>query len=210
MKKFSLQFYFRLMLLVSLLLLGACTQTSPSPPHSVLPTYTPSTRSPITITATPMTASASNVEIAPKKCPLGPPLHSQKISAAIEPLAGSSPVWATVGEGGIIHLEGDLYDSRGGWPIKIVWEVGPHYGQPVTLRAGNLLTGALLTFDMSPDDTLITTPVLDPRHPGHPVSVIGQDWNEWGSVLLIPNAGCYYIEATWSGGHWRNTFAAGL
>ena len=128
----------------------------------------------------------------------------------IVPLGGISPVWATVGGGGVGTLAGDTYDRDGGWPVKIVWEVGSNYHEIVTLRAGDLLNGTLLKWKMSPDEHLTTAPVLDPQHPGHPISVIGPQWQEWGSEILIPAAGCYYIEANWPEGHWRDTFAIGL
>jgi len=51
--------------------------------------------------------------------------------------------------------------------------------------------------------------VLDPQHPDHPGSAVGVDYAEWGSYIYIPTAGCYALEATWSGGHWRILFAAG-
>jgi hypothetical protein len=163
-----------------------------------------------TSTPTPMVASAANVGPAPHDCPLGPPLPVRRISPAIVPLGGTSPVWATVGGNGPGHLAGDLYDPDGGWPVKIVWEVGPNYQHPVMLRAGNLRDGTLLKWKMSPDDHVTMAPVLDPQHPGHPVSVIGPNWNEWGSSVLIPAAGCYYLEARWPQGQWRETFAIGL
>jgi hypothetical protein len=34
--------------------------------------------------------------------------------------------------------EGLLAVRNGGWPVKIVWEVGPNYHHSVMLRAGNL------------------------------------------------------------------------
>jgi hypothetical protein len=199
-----------------LLLLVSCTQVS-QPTTSATPTVdsthlTAFARSypTATPTHTPMVASAANVEPAPQDCPLGPPLPVQRISPAIAPLGGISPVWATVGGNGTGHLAGDLYDADGGWPVKIVWEVGPNYHGIVTLRAGNLRTGTLLKWKLFPDDQVTMSPVLDPQHPGHPVSVIGPNWNEWGSAVLIPAAGCYYLEARWPQGQWRDTFAFGL
>jgi hypothetical protein len=95
--------------------------------------------------------------------------------------------------------------TRYGWMWKLVWEVGPHYTGPVTLRGGNLRTGIPLWFAFDQGPTI--APVL--VHPDHPVSALGGNWGEWGSYLSIPVAGCYYLQATWPGGHWRITFAAG-
>lgn len=195
------------------LVIIACAQTplsspqpTPSPTSSRLqPKTSPSPQ----LTPTQIIASAANVQPAPNHCPPGTPIQVKTLSPAIIALGGISPVWATVRNGGTSHLAGENYDPDGGWPAKIVWEVGPHYTQLVAIRAGNLLTGMLLKWHL-PDHYLTTTPVLDPQHPDHPVSVIGSDWNEWGSEVLIPGAGCYYIEADWPTGHWRVTFAAGL
>jgi hypothetical protein len=51
--------------------------------------------------------------------------------------------------------------------------------------------------------------VLDPRHPGHPISAIGVSWAEWGSYIVVPKAGCYSLEVSWPTGHWIVTFAFG-
>ncbi len=163
------------MVLMCIFILGACASTPP-PQTSVPPTVLP--RPQPTATATP---TLPPLGPAPKDCPLSPPLRHQRLSSAIVPLYGLPPVWGTVGDGGITHLAGDTYDPDGGWPVKIVWEIGPNYQHPVMLRAGNLRDGTLLKWKMSPDEHVTTAPVLDPQHPGHPVSVIGGDWNEWGS-----------------------------
>jgi len=34
-------------------------------------------------------------------------------------------------------------------------------------------------------------------------------WAEFPGSLTILKAGCYYLEATWPGGSWHITFAAG-
>ncbi len=207
-----------LLLIELALTMQACAQTPPQ--TSATPTvdsahltafaHSATSNASYAPTPTPIVASAANVGPVPKNCPLGPPLPVQRISPAIAPLAGISPVWATVGGGGVGHLVGDIYDPDGGWPVKIVWEIGPNYHETVRLRAGNLRDGTLLKWKMSPDDLVTTAPVLNPQHLGHPVSVIGPDWTEWGSAILIPAAGCYYVEASWPEGHWRDTFAIGL
>ena len=50
---------------------------------------------------------------------------------------------------------------------------------------------------------------LDPQHPDHPVSVVGEGWAEWGTLFVVPKAGCYVVEVSWAAGHWSVTFAAG-
>jgi hypothetical protein len=34
-------------------------------------------------------------------------------------------------------------------------------------------------------------------------------WIIWGIAVLFPAAGCYTLQASWLGGHWTMTFAAG-
>ncbi len=49
---------------------------------------------------------------------------------------------------------------------------------------------------------------LDPQHPDHPVFVVGEGWAEWGTLFVVPKAGCYVVEVSWAAGHWSVTFAA--
>ena len=114
-----------------------------------------------------------------------------------------------------IHIPSyDTY-TRFGWTWKIIWEVGPSYKGLVALRGVNLQNGTPLWFQFLTDDPTIT-PLLDPRHPNHPVSKVGEDWVEWGSYVYLPATGCYASEASWPSqanwpsGSWRVTFAAGL
>lgn len=89
----------------------------------------------------------------------------------------------------------------------MIWEVGPNYPNPITLRATRVSDETPLRFEFDGPPT--TTPVLDPAHPPHPESAIGADWREWGSYLYIPTASCYHLKATWPEGSWEITFAAG-
>jgi WD40 repeat protein len=34
-------------------------------------------------------------------------------------------------------------------------------------------------------------------------------WREWGSSLSVSQAGCFAMDATWPGGHWRIFFGVG-
>ena len=55
-----------------------------------------------------------------------------------------------------------------------------------------------------------TSATLDPGAPNrssaNPSSGL---WNIWGIGLLVLSAGCYELDATWSGGGWRTVYAAG-
>jgi hypothetical protein len=207
----------RVMILIGLTLVTvACTQTTPTPPPAnstrpvvsatVVPAATP------TPTPTSLAASAANVGPVPQNCPPGPtPKNVDPLEFG--PGVGGSPVWAIgfAGPHATIHLNGLSEDPslvQYGWNYKILWSVGLNYTHPVVLRGGLLSDGTPLWFRIG-DQPPVTAPVLDPRYPG---TLTGSDagWAEFPSYLLIPKAGCYYLEASWPGGSWRITFAAGL
>ncbi len=210
-----MRFFLRTALLIDILLsIISCTSAPPGPQQ--VATFTPTSSSrqpspPATFTPTPIVANSTNVGLVPTDCP--PSSSPRTISPDMGPAVGASPVWASgfgTGTYPTAHLQDDRYSPHEGWPWKLAREVGPSYQKPVTIRAGMLHTGKLLSFQMSPDDFVTTVPTLDPKHPGHPSSQLGPDWNEWGSYLFLPGAGCYYLEATWPQGHWLIYFAAGL
>ena len=198
-----------------LLLLTSCTQISqpttsatptvdsahltafaqPQPTYPPIPTPTPT----LTLTPPPM-------GLVPHDCPSGP--TPQPIFGALGPVVGGSPVWVAGFNGphAVVYLDQAFFDKPG-WGWKMIWEVGPNYTHLVTLRGANLQSGAPTWFQFDGDPT--TSPILDPRHPDHPASAVGGDWAEWGSYVFVPAAGCYYLEASWPGGQWRITFAAG-
>ncbi len=147
----------------------------------------------------------------PHNCPLRTPLRH--LLAPNFSLIGASPVWATWPPGPNI-LQGqpdpnlNTYEPPYGWAIlKTIWEVGPHYTHPVTVRGHDLFDHTPLLFQF--DDTPAADAVLDAQHPNHPRSVVGEGWAEWGSVFVIPKAGCYVVDVSWPTGHWSVTFAVG-
>lgn len=100
------------------------------------------------------------------------------------------------------------YDPRYGWPIsKVVWEVGPNYTHTITICGYELSdhTPVLIEFDDKP----MANAVLDPHHPSHPISALGDGWAEWGSYLVLSKAGCYALDVSWPTGHWTVRFAFG-
>ncbi len=181
----------------------AVTQTAPLPTQTPTPYPTPTASMPTALTPPP------------QDCPASQAIRADL--SGISPVMGGAPVWATA-VSTPIHLTANDGYTRFGWTWKIIWEVGPSYTGSVALRGVNLQNGTPLWFQFAADDptTTTTTPLLDPRHPNHPVSVVGDDWLEWGSYVYLPAAGCYAIEASWPSqsswpsGSWRITFAAGL
>jgi len=195
-------------IVVLLAVLVSCTQTpqsstTPTPTISTKPTSTPTLVS-IPTTPTPTTSPLGPI---PRDCSPGPTPRSSL--PGIGPVIGGSKVWASGFDGSHADIPIPSYDTytQHGWTWKIVWEVGPDYTQLVTIRGVNLRTGTPLWFQVTGNPT--TVAVLDPKHPDHPGSAVGIDWAEWGSYVFIPQAGCYYLQASWPGGSWRINFAAG-
>jgi hypothetical protein len=129
-----------------------------------------------------------------------PPVFSNAALAA--------PVW---------HAEQGATTPRSYPGTKFLWEVGPNFTQPVRLEVTNLGTGEGGWWGQNgtPETPYL---ILDPSGigptyaelhtspgPGYPVP----GWREYGSYLIIMQAGCYALQVTWPGGSWRLTFAAG-
>lgn len=198
------------LLVALLLLLTSCTSPGKQgtvPAATQLPTSVPTpTATPTPIPPTP------TVGPVPHNCPVSHPVP-QSISPNLAPAIGSSPVWATWAPGpSIFHLtplpNSNTYIPSYGWAItKAIWEVGPNYTHPVTVRGHDLFNHTPLLIQI--DDTPTASAVLDPQHPNHPVSVIGTDWAEWGSYIVVPKAGCYVMEVSWPTGRWTITLAFG-
>jgi hypothetical protein len=201
-----------LWMLVAVFLLISCT-SSPSPnvaQGSASPT------SVVTATPTPTIMPTPPIGPVPKNCPVSDPVF-HTISPNLGQVIGTSPVWATWARGRkIMHLVPTANSSQPsdylppyGWPFtKVIWEVGPDYHQLVTLRGYEISNHTPLLFQFL-SGTPTADAVLDPQHPDHPVSVVGSNWAEWGSTLIVSKAGCYVMNVFWPTGHWSLTFAIG-
>lgn len=150
----------------------------------------------------------------PTTCPLSHP-DARVVFSKLAPVIGTTPVWATWSSGeNKFHLippspYPSTYEAPYGWQMtKVIWEVGPQYAGHVTLRGYERSDNTPLLFQFD-GDVPVATAILDPQHPSHPVSALGADWAEWGSYIVVPKAGCYTIEVSWTVGHWDVTFAAG-
>jgi hypothetical protein len=196
-----------LLLLAALVILASCgparTSATPTATPTVAPTATPAPG------PTPVTTL---LDPPPTNCPSAPPLqiltftHFGGFSGSVT-LHGDPPVWiAGFNYQTVVHADPQGYTP---WPeTKIIWEVGPNYSQPVSIQAINLQTGELSWWNVDTNAPPTRTLVLDQSNPFyHGTPEPG--WNEWGSGLYIPVAGCYALQVTWPGGHWRTIFAAG-
>ncbi len=184
--------------MIAILLVAGCAST----PRTGNTASTQTTTTP-TAYPTPTASSPTALTRAPRDCPTSQ--AAQTVLPGISPVMGGAPVWASLSA--IVHIPSYSTYTRFGWPWEIVWEVGPSYTSSVALRGGSLRNSTPLWFQFAGDPTI--APVLDPNHPDHPVSNVGDGWAEWGSYVFLPATGCYYIEATWPGGSWRLDFAAG-
>lgn len=181
---------------------------------------TPTTAAqPTSMSSTP--APPPTVGSFPAQCPISPP-SARRVFAALSPVIGSAPVWATWPSGVPNRFHPNLpppypsnYVPPYGWQAgKIIWEVGPRYMGRVTVQGSDIDDHTPLAIQLGNDTPTVIT-YLDPEHPNHQ-SALGSDWAEWGSYLIIPKAGCYRLEVSWlaSGtqpaGHWEITFAEGV
>ncbi len=147
-----------------ILLLGACAST-PLPPSAqatstalLMPTPTPYVPPP-----TPIPPPLGPV---PQHCPVSNPTPHMSLPG-LGPVIGASPVWADWPGGPVIaHLsptknEPSTYLAPYGWAIlKTIWEVGPNYTHPVTVRGHDLFDHTPLLFQF--DDTPVADAASEP------------------------------------------------
>jgi len=121
----------------------------------------------------------------------------------------------------VLHLKQLGFDQR--WPMtKWVVEVGPNFSLPVTLRLQDMQTHTLAwwtdgqTPPRAATQTLVLNPPTDtgdvgsvPGVPDIPHGPSGSGWSEWGLFPVFSAAGCYSLEASWSGGSWQSIMAVG-
>jgi hypothetical protein len=184
------------------------------------PTATAVTTDPVPVT-TPLA-------LPPEQCALRPPPQVQHLAHLGDNtdvrLIGGGPFWIYgTYYPSVLHVA--QLSGPQEWPLtKMVVEVGPNYGQPVTLRLREMQTGTLAwwTDGQTPPAAATHTLVLNPQTntgdagvvPGLPVPDIphgspAPGWQEWGIFPLFSIAGCYALEVSWSGGSWQSSFAVG-
>jgi hypothetical protein len=208
-------FFFHLVSVLGFsLVIVACSQTTPSPSVatatpsiSISPTApSPSPTSPPTLIPT---LKAPPLGAVPQTCSPGP--TPQNIFGGLGPVIGKSPIWATGFTGPNARILIPSYNTytKFGWTWKILWDVGPHFLQQITIQGKDMQSGTPLHFQFADTDPIVTSLVLDPNHPTHSGAGAGPNYKEWGSYIYIQKAGCYQIKATWQGGQWSFPFAAG-
>jgi len=156
-------------------------------------------------------ADASTIAPAPDNCPGNQPMPLSQHISGQRTMYGESPVWASLPATAATpqHLAHQSYDLDGGWPLDMSWETIPGYPHPITLRAISNATGKLLKWHISPSTADSAQPA-SPYLTMNPILTSQPNSRSWSSQLLIPNAGCFTIEAAWPEGYWRISFSAGL
>lgn len=204
-----------------MLVVAACTSTTKVPPRptaTATPSPSPSPSPTVAATIVPGPQPAAQ--------PLGPPPSSCPASPQPQTMSfpngfgsydngvrffGKDIVWIPEPSfPTVAHLEPHGYTQ---WPaLAVVWELGPDATDAVSVRVTNTQTGAVLWWIYgAPPNLSSQTLVLDADAPG-PAMYTGvpeKSWQEFKSSLLIPQAGCYEMNATWDGGSWQVIFAAG-
>lgn len=155
---------------------------------------------------------------APHNCPKTNPLPDTKVFPAgwggylvNATLYGKAPVWSDFQPDMQVGPVPDFYNP---WPgTKVLWEVGPNMTQIVTVQVTNTTTGKAAWWDVgegSPPPSSPEHPLVLDATPGmggnHASPELG--WQEWGTWLYILEPGCYSMDVSWPGGHWRLLFSS--
>lgn len=207
------------LLLLLVLALTACSSSAKVPPRPTpTPTATPSPTPSPTATRVPGPQPAAQpLGPPPSSCPPSPQPDTMSFPDGFGTygsgvrLMGKDIVWIPEPSfPTVAHLESRGYTQ---WPaLSIVWELGPDATDAVSVQATNIQTGAVLWWiHGAPPDLSSQTLTLDADVPG-PATYAGipeKGWQQFESSLLIPQAGCYALDATWAGGSWHMTFSAG-
>lgn len=173
---------------------------------------------------TPTLPQGTPTALGPAPASCSPPAPAPRtLPATYSGAIGASPIWVAWFDGphATRHISGPgVVNSRYGWLIAVIFAIEPSLTDPVVVRGVRLDNDSpLWMVGLEPGQTFTqATPsvavALDPRQPGLPdydnySMGLNEDWAAWYGGFYIPAAGCYALTATWPGGSWRVTFAAG-
>jgi hypothetical protein len=144
---------------------------------------------------------------APRDCRAAP-LVRRRVSAAYAPLLGSEPVWfgpyvAVDQRLAILRIPGDAPRTRDGWRVKFLWIVRANAPGPITVTGADA-RGRRLLFEVEG-----ATPTEAARLDPAAADAVASGFVEFPSYVYVPGAGCFVLNADWSGGGWRLRFGAG-
>lgn len=211
-------FLFVRTLIPGLILIMAACSSSSNPQLSTTPTAKGSAPTAVaTATPTPEPTlyggATATLGPVPQNCPPGP--TPQSIDKHFGAAVGGAAVWGVGFDGPHATLEWHpAYvvptHQPDGWDHKLIWIVQQSVKGLVTIHGANLSDGTPLAPVADDEDSAstLTMLVLNPQDPK--INNRADQWDELPGSLDIPKAGCYYLEASWPGGSWRITFAAGV
>lgn len=210
-------------LILLVLIIASCTEAS-SPKSSATPTENsaeltefarPLPTYPLlpTATASPTPSGGASAKLGPvpQDCPPGS--APQNLDSNFGSAYGGGSVWGAgfTGSHAVLewlpNLASETHDQYG-WGHKLLWIVKGSVKGLITIRGANLMNGLPLRPEAEAESPGSTSSVLV-LNPSDPNAQYEGQWVEFPGGLDIPQAGCYYLEATWPGGNWRITFAAG-
>jgi hypothetical protein len=161
----------------------------------------------------------------PTTCPPGPPLVAFDPTNTV-PGVGGKDVWlvapfylgasggSNLGHGATVELgtHSPSEYTLAGWPVQVMVFVQVDQTQPITLTGHDLRTTYSLWFSADANnpgaiDEAAPLATIDPSSVASSTS--DGIWKIWFGVLYLPGAGCYQLQASWPGGGWTVTFAAG-
>jgi hypothetical protein len=209
-----------------LVVLTASTESS-ALPAGPTPTTKASTPTPMATawslpSPSPFGGAKASLGPLPQTCPLSAIRMPKTISPQFAAAVGAGPAW---GVGITSYKQVPLalawsphdafeHHNQYGWGHKLLWVVATQVQGAVTIHGMNLRTGTPVYPDAeyAEASSTPTALILNPNDP----TVVSQDanrddqWTQFPGGLTVPGAGCYSLEATWPGGSWLFTFAAGL
>lgn len=164
-------------------------------------------------------ANQAPLDPIPRGCLTGP--APQFIPALQMSAVGSTPIWTARFRPDLsLHVPMDvgLVPTPHGWPVKIPWMERRSYEGIVTIRAwfgperrqawfASHTQGPRPYLRLDPRHPTLYPLLSDPRHPGR--ALPNPSWKGFSSLIYIPQAACYVMEASWPGGTWRLYFTAG-
>ncbi|HEY8284089.1 MAG TPA: hypothetical protein VIJ28_06860 [Chloroflexota bacterium] len=129
-------------------------------------------------------------------------------------LVGSAPAWLRGFSGPAATLTfGGVYQPGYGWGRKVLFVLKRGFKGTVTMSGGSVRGHAPLWFDAvevgALDRPVRRLTLQATRQLAFAGGAGPRQWPTFPGGITVPRAGCYYVEATWPGGKWRLTFAAG-
>jgi hypothetical protein len=187
--------------LLVLLLLAACSPGQASPSSSPRLWQQPTQQ-----TSPGPAPVATLLTSAPRDCPSGPLLTSRTLPGFDTSVTGKGSVWESgLPANATLNLDELGYTP---WPAtKILWPIGSDFPHTVTVRVTNRKTGTEAWWDIGEGAPA-------PKKPVRPL-LLNPQGNKggkpplWGTILYLPQTGCYEMTVSWPDGQWRLLFTVG-